>query len=85
MGFVKLIILLIECIYYSYIIHLAVTQHGGWKTGFNKKSFSLDYHWTATLPDQVDILVTHSPCKGIIQIFKFSLKLLLIFISQPQE
>mmetsp|Transcript_22194 Transcript_22194/g.37592 ORF Transcript_22194/g.37592 Transcript_22194/m.37592 type:complete len:301 (-) Transcript_22194:286-1188(-) len=42
-----------------------VPQHGNWKTGFNKDSLELHDHWKDTLPEQVDILITHTPSKGV--------------------
>lgn len=41
-----------------------VPQHGGWKTGFNKTTDELELHWENVIPDNIDILVTHTPCKG---------------------
>jgi hypothetical protein len=43
---------------------IAVPQHGAWKTGFNKHSEDLKTHWKETLPASVDVLVTHTPCRG---------------------
>jgi Icc-related predicted phosphoesterase len=49
---------------YSFVVY-TVPQHGSWKTGFNKDSQDLKDHWKETLPNNVDVLVTHTPCKGV--------------------
>lgn len=46
------------------MLNLIVPQHGSWKTGFNKDTVELHEHWKDTLPEQADILITHTPSKG---------------------
>ena len=44
-----------------------VPQHTAWRTAFNKSSEELQTHWKETLTAgcSVDVLVTHTPAKGV--------------------